>query len=306
MKVSFFAIIQVVVFASSMGLAQARLQTIPSGSPGRADAKIYLPASYDERSDWPAILLLHGYEENQAFISRYFFGSDDEILKGTRYILIVPEGMADATEHHYHFWNASDACCDFTHSQVDDVKYLTDLVDQVADKFKVDKKRVYATGHSNGAFMAHRLACASSDHFAAIAAFAGMASLDTSSCKPASAVSLLQINAVDDGTIKFSGDKGFPPLAPYPGANESAQNWAQLNQCATGPLPGDNATLTDNLRFGGVDATSRGWTNCAAGSEVRQYQIQPYSGILYHAHTPLLSWNFTETIVTFLLSHQKP
>jgi polyhydroxybutyrate depolymerase len=290
---------------AQFAFAHGLIETIPTGTE-RAAAKIYLPSNYATQRDWPVILLLHGYEENQAFISKYFFGSDDVILNGTQFILVVPEGMKEASPKHYHYWNASDACCDFGHSGVDDVKYLTDLVDQVSEKYSVNKKRVYATGHSNGAFMAHRLACASSDHFAAIAAFAGMTALKMEDCQPNSPVSLLQINALDDETIKYGGDKGFPPLAAYPGADESAQRWARLDLCVPAPVAGADLELTLNLRFGAADATSQSWTNCAGGAEVRQYKIQPYSGLLYHAHTPLLSWNFTTEIVNFLLSKQKP
>jgi len=306
MKTSLLIVLLLSFGLIQLSTAQAQVETISAERPDRAAAKVYLPAGYGTRTDWPVILLLHGYEEDQAFISRYFFGSDEVILKGTRYILVVPQGLAEASGHHYHYWNASDACCDFTPTHVDDVKYLTELVDKVAAKYNVNKKRIYATGHSNGAFMAHRLACASSEHFAAIAAFAGMTSLQAADCTPTSPVSLLQINAVDDGTINFAGDKGFPPLAPYPGANESAQRWAGLEHCDANPMAGANAKLTDNLRFGSVDATSRFWTGCADGTEVVQYQIQRYSAPLYHSHTPLLSWNFTETVVDFLLSHQKP
>lgn len=299
-----------ILFVCAIGLmtssVQAQIETIASGRPDRSAAKVYLPATYASRTDWPVILLLHGYEEDQAFISRYFFGSDDAILKGTQYILVVPEGIAETSENHYHFWNASDACCDFGRTHVDDVKYLTDLIDQVSAKYHVDRSRIYATGHSNGAFMAHRLACSSSDHFAAIAAFAGMTSLNPDDCKPKSPVSVLQINALDDDTIKYGGDAGFPPLSAYPGADESARRWAGLDHCNPIPINGPDVELTLNLRFGSTDATSKSWSGCGGGTAVTQYQIQRYSGILYHAHTPLLSWNFTAEIVRFLLSKKKP
>ena len=42
---------------------------------------------------------------------------------------------------------------------VDDVKFLSALIDELEDEYKVDHTRIYATGMSNGGFMSGRLAC---------------------------------------------------------------------------------------------------------------------------------------------------
>jgi poly(3-hydroxybutyrate) depolymerase len=44
---------------------------------------------------------------------------------------------------------------------VDDVGYLRAVIAEVSVRFAVDPRRVYVTGHSDGADMAHRLACES-------------------------------------------------------------------------------------------------------------------------------------------------
>src|SRR5882672_10047955 len=52
---------------------------------------------------------------------------------------------------------------------VDDVAFVSALIDQLSAEYSIDLSRVYATGISNGGFMSHKLACELSDRIAAIA-----------------------------------------------------------------------------------------------------------------------------------------
>ena len=56
-------------------------------------------------------------------------------------------------------WNAISCCGIPARSGVDDVAFVTAMVDDIAAQTPVDSTRVYATGMSNGAMMALRLAC---------------------------------------------------------------------------------------------------------------------------------------------------
>lgn len=77
----------------------------------------------------------------------------------------------------------------------DDVGFLTSLVDEVDSAHPVDRARVYATGHSDGARMTYRLGCERSDVFAAIVPVAGGM---TQPCRPARPVAVLQVEGGDD------------------------------------------------------------------------------------------------------------
>ena len=48
------------------------------------------------------------------------------------------------------FWNASDACCNFFESEVDDSGYIRSIIDDMKQVFNVDRNRIYLIGHSNG------------------------------------------------------------------------------------------------------------------------------------------------------------
>ena len=69
------------------------------------------------------------------------------------------------------FWNATDFCCDLHNTQVDDVKYLSGLLEEAATHIAVE--RIFALGHSNGGFMSYRLACEGIPGLVAIASLAG-------------------------------------------------------------------------------------------------------------------------------------
>lgn len=62
-------------------------------------------------------------------------------------------------------------CC--TRAPVDDVGYLVRVIDDIASRWSVDRRRVGAAGVSNGGIMAARLACERPDVVAAGASLAG-------------------------------------------------------------------------------------------------------------------------------------
>lgn len=71
------------------------------------------------------------------------------------------------------FWNATNSCCDLFHSGVDDSAYIASIIADVKSTVAVDPKRIFVVGHSNGGFMAYRMACNHAGDIAAIVSLAG-------------------------------------------------------------------------------------------------------------------------------------
>jgi len=89
---------------------------------------------------------------------------------------------------------------------IDDVKFLRQVVDEIAKEHEVDRSRVFATGISNGAFMSHRLAAEASDVFCAVAPLAGgMAVPIAQDFQPTHPVSLFVIQGDSDPLVPFAG-----------------------------------------------------------------------------------------------------
>jgi polyhydroxybutyrate depolymerase len=246
---------------------------------------LHLPESYDPAGSAALVLLLHGYTSNAAQAESYFQLTAESDRRG--FLYAMPEGTTDASGDQ--FWNATDACCDFRGSGVDDSGYLRGLIETVADSYPVD--RVYLVGHSNGGFMAHRLACDHADVVTAIVSLAGAATNEESQCGPERPVSVLQIHGTADTSIPFEG--GANAGNPFPSVGETLGMWRRHNGCSdqgeTLPpldldsgLPGRETTVTSYA------------TGCQDGSRVELWSIEDGS------HVPNLTPEVAPAIVDFL------
>lgn len=250
-------------------------------------AEILLPIGYDHIEPVPLLVVLHGYSAS-GFAQLAYTGLRDMTEQG--FLVIAPDGTVDSTGNQ--FWNATDACCDFDGTGVDDVAYLTDLIEELRSVFKVDDRRIYLFGHSNGGFMSYRMACERADTIAAIVSLAGATYLDPAACDPSQAVSVLQIHGEDDDTVPYAGTEY------YPSATDGVQRWADYNGC-TGALT-DGERRDVESRLDGSETRTASHEGCPEGIGVEVWSIEE------GAHLPILHTDFPEQIATWLNAHPKP
>src|SRR5690606_28936935 len=122
---------------------------------GERPVTLHVPPQYDPAEPMPLVVLLHGYRVSGVVQERFLKFAPQADARG--FLYLYPDGTKNSQS--LGFWNASDACCDFEGSGVDDVAYLIGLVHEVQEAYNVDPKRIYFMGHSNGGFMAYRMAC---------------------------------------------------------------------------------------------------------------------------------------------------
>lgn len=238
----------------------------------------------------PLVILLHGYGASGQIQNFYFGLSAQSDRSG--FLLATPDGTMDSSNRR--FWNATDACCNFAAAPVDDVEYLHAIIDDVQRRYAVDPKRVFLIGHSNGGFMSHRMACDASSRIAAIVSFAGATWKNTARCPAQPGVSVLQVHGTMDETVAYGGGTLG---AEFPGAVETAAQWAQRNGCGSKAAVG-MLDLISTLP--GDDTTQERYAGCAAGA-VELWTIQGGS------HTPSLNTaTWSASLVGFLLAHPKP
>lgn len=173
----------------------------PANLGGERPAKYYLPEGYDGAEAAPLLVLLHGYTGTGGITAAWW-----QLLSAASdagVILVIPEGLKDTGGNQ--FWNASEFCCDYDRTGVDDVAYLTGIIAEAKTVFSVDPARIYLMGHSNGGFMAHRLACEHSELIAGLVNFAGAAPYDAMDCAPEFPVAILQVHGTWDTTIYYEG-----------------------------------------------------------------------------------------------------
>jgi polyhydroxybutyrate depolymerase len=251
------------------------------------------PAAYDPARAWPLVIMLHGYSatgpEEELYLN---FG---RLVDVDGFLYAFPDGLTDVTG--FHFWNATDGCCDFYGNPVDDVAYIDSVIDDVSARYHVDTKRIYVLGHSNGGFMAYRLACDLAPRIAAIVSLSGAMWNDAAKCTPAAPVSVLDIHGKLDPIVLYGGGRIILASAPYPPARTSVADWAGFDHCAAGPT--DEGRINLDAVILGDETEVAGYSDCDAGTEVREWSID------LGGHVPI--WNATAMpqIWEFMAAHPK-
>lgn len=254
-------------------------------------------ARADKAPALPLVILLHGYGSTGQEVDAWWGFSALGEREG--FLVAVPDGTPDA--HGRRFWNASDACCDFDSKDpgsVDDVAYIRAILDDVAARQTLDPRRVFVVGHSNGGFMAHRLACDLSDRIAAVVSMAGAANKDPARCTPSSPVSVVQVHGTADAVVTWSGGKVFDlPGRVYPSVPNTLSQWSTRLGCK-GP-PEESVTRLDlAARIPGDETRIVRYPNCRAALEL--WTIDGGT------HAPALTPAFPQSIWSFLKTHPRP
>lgn len=254
---------------------------------------VTVPSKYDPTVATPLVVLLHGYGATSKIQDNYFKIS--ALAETKTFLVALPDGLKDAQDKQ--FWNATDACCNFLGVPTDDVAYLGAVIADMKAKYNVDPKRVYVIGHSNGGFMAHRLACELSKEIAGIVSLAGATYADAAKCKAADPVAVLQVHGDADETIAYPGGRISQSLPTYPAAKATVATWAAKNGCA-GDLVETSTKLDLDTKLAG-DETTVARHACNSGAA----ELWTIAG---GAHIPSLQPTWASLIYGFLEAHPKP
>jgi len=259
---------------------------------------VYIPATYKVEVPMAFIISLHGFTLDAAFQENLI--SLRPLAESVGFLYVLPEGSRDSSGNR--FWNATDACCAQAGSKIDDVAYLKAIIEGVSASFNVDRKRVYVVGHSNGGFMAYRMACDQADLIAGIASLAGATWSDSGRCKPSSLVNVLQIHGSADSVISYNG--GNIGSAKYPGAVATIEQWGTYDGCQSTQAD-PTKTLDLDLDVAGLDSRVTRTSDCSAGAVVELWTIQGGS------HAPLAKRGNSQSelpvkLVEWFLAHPKP
>lgn len=251
--------------------------------------ELVVPSGYVAGTPAPLVVLLHGYGADAARQEMYFrFGPVAE-AEGALYA--KPQGTIDGLGNR--FWAATDACCG---TGVDDVRYLRAVLDDIAARYTVDARRIYLLGHSNGGFMAHRLACELSDRIAAIVSLAGAVWNDPAACPATSGVAVAQVHGTLDTIVQYGGGIGNSG-GMYPSAPTTLATWQGKNGC-TGDQPGAALDLVTNLA--GAETSVTRSIGCRPGGAAELWTITG------GAHVPLLRAAWAAEVWSFFAAHPKP
>ncbi len=217
--------------------------------------RVFAPTTLESGSRPPLVLVLGGVgnsAENMVSATEF-----DRQASVADFIAAYPEGLGLT-------WNAGFCCASGTTSGVDDVTFLTQLIDRLVADHDADPERVYAIGVSAGAMMAYRLACERPDQIAGVGSVAGAMVLDR--CQPDQGVPVIEIHGTEDQLVPYEGGLVGPEGVanqPAPPTLAVAERWAALNGCPTGPQEQTVGSVTTLL-----------WAGCPDGADVKLVTIE--------------------------------
>jgi len=182
--------------------------------------RLYVPASYNAAQPAPLLFNLHGYGSNN--LEQELYGDFRPISDTAGFIIVHPNGTVDQSGNR--FWNT------FGNASVNDVGFLSALIDTISAGYSIDPDRIYSTGMSNGGFMSYELACFLSHRITAIASVTGsMIWLKLQTCNPQHPTPVMQIHGTADLTVPYNGNFAFAHI------DTLVKYWVTFNAC--NPMP---------------------------------------------------------------------
>lgn len=218
--------------------------------------RVHVPPGY-RGSAAPLVLMFHGGggsgEQLEERSSRMNAIADRE-----GFVVVYPDGTGRLRT-----WNAGSCCGRSAKGQIDDVGFTAALLDHLEQRLCVDRRRIFASGMSNGGMMSHRLACELADRIAAIAPVAGVDV--TARCTPSRPVPVLQIHGTEDGHVPWKGGQGCGMArVAFPSAPATMESWRTRNQCRK----------TQSLYLEHGDGRCETFQGCDRGSNVVLCRIE--------------------------------
>ncbi len=246
--------------------------------------KVYVPSSYDKTKSMPLVIALHGGGgSGRGMIELTHF---NDISEPNEFIAVYPDGYIPegATERS---WADGRGVTKADKAGIDDVGFISALIDDLSAKFNIDTRKVYSTGMSNGGMMTQTLGCKLSDKLAAIAPVAGnMAELVAPTCSPARPLSVLHIHGTTDIWIPWDGGyvtlraiRDYPLLGIKCGdilgtqgrvisTQVSINKWLGINGCLTSPADSTIDPVVD-----GTSIIKHVYGSCQNNNEVILYEV---------------------------------
>ncbi len=154
---------------------------------------------------------------------------------------------------------------------VDDVGFISKMIDFVKTNYSIDVEKVFSCGMSNGAFMSHRLAVDLSDRIAAIGAVAGtMGNATFTRFPPQHPMPLIEFHGTSDTYVPYNGGAVVVTRGEARGVEEVVNSYAGFDGCDVTPVKTDIPNI-NKLDLSTVEKYT--YTNCDNNADVVFFKI---------------------------------
>jgi polyhydroxybutyrate depolymerase len=226
-----------------------------------------VPSGWNPGEELPLVLAFHGILSSPANL-RSVSGLDAVADQLGAVVAYPAAARGD--------WNTECLECgsDAVVDEIDDLGFVSDLVDQIEVDVGVDRRRVYAIGISNGALFVHYLACAAQGTVTAVASVAA------TMLAPDHVPACGEERPIPIAFFLGSNDTFFPPQGRQAGndivhvrllsIDESVATWVERDGCGSVPVVSDLPDAHDD----GTTVRRQRYLGCAADAEVVYYDIE--------------------------------
>lgn len=214
-----------------------------------------VPPSPSAGAPLPVVLVFHPKNTDAALIMNGL--PFPELAERRRFIAVFPDGLGRQ-------WNGGRKKPISRESEAsDDVAFVAAILDAIGGKYRIDPRRIYATGISNGAIFCYTLAARMSGRIAAIGPVAGAVGIAIPrKFAPAQPVSVIAFNGTDDTYVPYAGNPD--PDEGVLSAPDSISYWVKADGCDPKPavyplaraVPDDGTSVVRLTFANGADGTA--------------------------------------------------
>jgi polyhydroxybutyrate depolymerase len=225
---------------------------------------LHVPKNHEQLNAIPLVIALHGGGGTAKGMIRLTLARFNELADMYGFIAVYPEGLGKS-------WNdGREDPISYAHkNNIDDIGFLSKIIQQTVKQYHADPNAVFVTGISNGGFMCMRVSRELADQVKAVApvcATIPVATQDLHSASPA--MNVLLINGTDDPLVPYSGGD-VQVLGKKRGRVISTDETIELFRLRTGCS--DNPHIeefTDKDPEDGTRAIRYTYTNAETGDKV--------------------------------------
>jgi len=242
---SLFMFLMVGAFCGSMSAQLAQSVVV-----GGVTREYYLHVPEGTKTPMALVIALHGGGGNGMQMARST--SFAELADREKFIVAFPNGIN-------HQWNDGRS---EVGSTSDDVGFMRAIIADIEKHARVDEKRIFATGMSNGAAMASRLGCEMSETIRGIGPVSNTMKVDAvETCHPTRAVGVIEFHGTADSIVPYDGGEIVVlgrRRGKVIGTKEYSEFWAKQNGCDAKPV----ATALPDIAHDGTVVTKMEFQHC--------------------------------------------
>ena len=216
--------ILVLLFGYIVGAALWGRNTIQIGEQTR-HYRVHVPASYSGNEPVPLLLVFHMLTASGR--TAEWLTGFNQTAEEQGFIVVYPDGYKATWAEGSNLYAADQ-------EDIDDVAFISALIDELAARYVIDREKVYVTGFSSGGFMAQRLGCELGSKVSAIASVGATITNNVlQDCAPQKPMPVLVIHGLEDIDVPLNGNMDYASVP------ETVHFWSQHNHCNMLPLTVD-------------------------------------------------------------------